>query len=184
MANILIINGHQKTGSANGQLNKTLVAEMKKILKDELNHKVKITTVQKGYDVAEEQQKFMWADTIIFQFPVYWFGVPALMKQYMQDVYGYGVFYQASTDGYGHGGMLDGKTYMLSSTWNAPADAFGNGFWQDVQTPDTALVAMHKTQSFIGLKPLPSFSCHNVMKDPQMDEYLSQLRQHLITVFG
>ena len=184
MSNILIINGHQKTGSSTGHLNKTLVDEMKKVLTEELGHQVKITTVQKGYDVEKEQKKFMWADTIIFQFPVFWFGVPALMKQYMQDVYGYGVFYQASTDGYGHGGMLDGKTYMLSSTWNAPQEAFGKDFWADIETPDSALVAMHKTQSFIGLKALPGFSCHNVMKDPQMDKYLTDLRQHLKKVFG
>lgn len=177
MANILIINGHQKTNFASGRLNRTLATEMKKILSE--NHRVKTTTVQKGYDVAQEQKKFLWADTIIFQYPVYWFGAPAILKQYIQDVYAYGIFYQTSQDGYGQGGLLKGKTYMLSTTWNAPKESFG----KFLPTIDEALVAMHQAQRFVGLKALPSFSCHNVIKNPQIEKYLADLHNHLKKVF-
>ena len=178
MANILIINGHQKTPFATGRLNRTLAQEMKKYL-TEKGHKVKTTTVEKGYDVVQEQKKFMWADTIIFQYPVYWFGAPAILKQYIQDVYAYGIFYQTSQDGYGQGGLLKGKTYMLSTTWNAPKEAFG----KFLPTIDEALVAMHQAQSFVGMKALPSFSCHDVIKNPQIEKYLVDLDNHLKKVF-
>lgn len=178
MANILIINGHQKTPFASGRLNRTLVSEMKKFLSQ--NHHVKMTTIEKGYDPQKEQKKFMWADTIIFQYPVYWFGAPAILKQYIQDVYAYGIFYQTSQDGYGQGGLLKGKTYMLSTTWNAPKEAFG----KFLPTIDEALVAMHQAQSFVGMKALPSFSCHDVIKNPQIEKYLVDLDNHLEKLFG
>ena len=179
MANILIINGHQKTPFATGRLNRTLAQEMKKYL-TEKGHNVKTTTLEKDYDVGQEQKKFLWADTIIFQYPVYWFGAPAILKQYIQDIYAYGIFYQTSQDGYGQGGLLKAKTYMLSTTWNAPKEAFG----KVLPTLDEALVSMHQTQSFVGMKSLPSFSCHNVIKNPQVGQYLSDLHQHLKKVFG
>lgn len=183
MANVLIINGHQKADFSAGKLNQTLMNEMKKVISENPEHKIKTTIIQKGYKVAEEQKKFLWADTIIYQFPIYWFGTPALLKQYMQDVYAYGLFYQTSENGYGMGGMLNGRTYMLSTTWNAPLDSFGYGFWRGIYAPDAALIEMHQAQTFIGLRPLPSFSCHDVVKHPQVDVYLQALKRHLELIF-
>ena len=31
-------------------------------------------------DIEKEQDKLMWADVVIFQFPLWWFGMPALLK--------------------------------------------------------------------------------------------------------
>lgn len=181
MSKILIINGHQKTDFSEGLLNKTLAEEMKKILSRK--HLVKETVVQNGYDVAKEQEKFLWADTIIYQYPIYWFSEPAILHQYMQDVYGYGIFYGFSEKGYGKGGLLTGRRYMLSTTWNSPKEAFGHDFWEGYNLPDSALVAMRKAQQFIGLEEIPAFSCHNVVKSPQIEVYLQTLREHLNTYF-
>ncbi|MBR6231749.1 MAG: NAD(P)H-dependent oxidoreductase [Alphaproteobacteria bacterium] len=182
--NILIINGHQKTPFASGKLNRTLVDEMKKFFGRKKSNTVKTTIVARGYNPELECKKFKWADVIIYQFPIYWFSVPALLQQYMQDVYSYGSFYKTDGKPYGHGGLLQGKKYMFSSTWNSPAEAFGHDFWQGVPGPDFALVHLHKAQQFIGLSALPCFSCHNVVKDPQVKEYIASLKKHLRTVFG
>ena len=182
--NILIINGHQKTDFASGKLNRTLVNEMKKFFGRKKSNKIKTTTIQRGYTPETESKKFKWADVIIYQFPVYWFSVPALFQQYMQDVYAYGRFYQTTDKPYGQGGLLQGKKYMFSSTWNAPINAFGNGFWKGIPNPDSALIHLHKAQQFIGLTALPCFSCHDVVKNPQIKEYLTNLKKHLIAVFG
>ena len=40
-------------------------------------------------DVLREQEKLLWADTIIFQFPLWWYGMPAILKA--QGVGGPGV---------------------------------------------------------------------------------------------
>ena len=182
MSNILIINGHQNFDFAKGQLNKTLFKKIKQTLCEK--HKIKTTLIEKGYEKKEEQKKFFWADSIIYQFPVFWFGVPALMKQYMQDVFEHGILFTASEKGYGMGGLLSSKTYMTSSTWNAPLSSFGHGFWENINSPDEALLAFHRTQSFLGLKKLPSFSCHDVVKNPEIEAYLVALERHLNLIFN
>ena len=182
--NILIINGHQKTPFATGKLNRTLVAEMKKFFSRKRANKIKTTVIQRGYKAEIERKKFKWADVIIFQFPVFWSSVPALLQQYMQDVYAYGDFYKTEGKPYGHGGMLQGKKYMFSSTWNAPVESFGHDFWEGVPSPDYVFVGLHHAQKFIGLTALPCFSCHNVVKDPHINEYIKDLEKHLVAVFG
>lgn len=181
MTNILIINGHQKYDFAKGKLSKTLISKMKEVLSKQ--HNVKITTIEKGYDTTEEQDKFHWAESIIYQFPVYWFETPAIMKQYMQDVYEYGILFTTGQKGYGTGGLLVDKTYMLSTTWNTPLSTFGKGFWKGVNSPDEVLTAMHHTQAFLGMKRLPSFSCHDVIKNPDVSAYLKALERHLNLIF-
>ncbi|GJM71337.1 hypothetical protein HMSSN036_35530 [Paenibacillus macerans] len=79
MNNILIINGHQFYPYSQGRLNKTLVDEMISNLSEKYN--IKTTVVQEGYDIKEEQEKFKWAETIIFQTPIYWFSLPTLFKK-------------------------------------------------------------------------------------------------------
>ncbi|MBG9580620.1 flavodoxin, partial [Bacillus thuringiensis] len=65
MKNIFIINGHEKYGTKEGRLNKTLVDYMVTLLGE--NHYVKTTTIQDGYNIKEEQDKFLWADVVIYQ---------------------------------------------------------------------------------------------------------------------
>lgn len=182
MQKVLIINGHQKFPYNEGRLNQTLMNEMAERLKDDFDLKTSI--LQKGWDVEEEVKKFEWADIIIFQTPVYWFSVPALLKKYMEEVYLYGIFYKGAST-YGNGGQFKNKKYMLSTTWNAPKEAFDDpaGFFEGRSTDDI-LVAFHKTQQFTGMQALPSFSCHNVVHQPNIEAYLTSLRQHLHSVFN
>jgi len=76
MKKALLINAHQfYEGFSEGKLNKT----MADVMKEELEGKgceVKLTYIEKGYDINEEVEKHLWADIIITQSPVYWFGTP------------------------------------------------------------------------------------------------------------
>ncbi|OXM85127.1 NAD(P)H-dependent oxidoreductase [Paenibacillus rigui] len=177
MKNILIINGHQKYGSSEGKLNQTLVDTTVGLLSE--NHNVKTSVLQNGYSIQEEQEKFVWADTIIYQTPIYWFSVPGLLKTYMDEVYAYGLFFKGAEQ-YGKGGLFTNKTYMFSTTWNAPEKAFndptqffkGDGL-------EGALHHLHRVQEFLGMKPLKSFACYDVIKNPKIDQFVSELEAHL-----
>ncbi|MBG9732944.1 NAD(P)H-dependent oxidoreductase [Paenibacillus alvei] len=177
MKNILIINGHQQYRSAEGKLNNTLVENMIRVLSPYNN--VKTTVIQNGYHAEEEQQKFLWADVVIYQTPIYWFSVPGLLKTYMDEVYAYGTFFTGA-DQYGTGGLLTDKTYMLSTTWNAPASAFEDKtqFFEG-NSLDEALQHLHRIHKFLGMKPLKSFSCYDVVKNPNIKQYIANLEQHL-----
>ncbi|MGD8189786.1 NAD(P)H-dependent oxidoreductase [Brevibacillus ginsengisoli] len=180
--NIFIINGHQQYGSAEGKLNKTLTDKMVSLLSEQ--NQVKTTIIQNGYSIEEEQQKFLWADLVIYQTPIYWFSVPGLLKTYMDEVYAYGLFFKGG-DQYGRGGMLTDKNYMFSTTWNAPEEAFNDParFFEGNSLED-ALSHLHRSQKFLGMKPFKSFACYDVVKNPQINQFVSELEKHLKSVLN
>ncbi|MDR6871028.1 NAD(P)H dehydrogenase (quinone) [Bosea sp. BE125] len=73
-------------------------------------------------DVKAEQEKLLWADTLILQFPLWWFTMPAILKGWVDRVYAYGFAYGVGEhsdsrwgDRYGEG-KLAGKRAMLLVT--------------------------------------------------------------------
>lgn len=185
------MNLHQKyEGFANGNLTRDLLKEAKTFF---LNHgyEVRETTIEEGYDVAEELEKFKWADLFFVQSPVYWMGLPWLGKKYIDDIFSGGANTVTYTsDGrskndpsktYGSGGLMGGKHYMLSFTYNCPKSEFNNpqGFFEGVSV-DEANVALHKTFQFCGATPHPSYAVHDIYKsDFDINGVLSGLQEHL-----
>ncbi|HFK1529870.1 TPA: NAD(P)H-dependent oxidoreductase [Bacillus cereus] len=182
MKNILIINGHEYYENAKGQLNQTLTNRMVEKLGS--IYSIKTTIVEHGYDIKEEQEKFNWADVVIFQTPVYWFNYPGACKTYIDAVYEHGIFYRSS-ELYGTGGLLEGKQYMLSVTWAAGEDVFSNHNqpFLEEKSVDEVLIAMHKTHQYVGMKPLKTLSNHSAYQ-PDIEKILSQTDKHLKEVFS
>lgn len=193
MKNILLINAKKALGHSGGRLNTTLHEAAVDTL-NEMGLNTRQTTIDNGYQVDEELQKFAWADAIIYQMPGWWMGPPWILKKYMDEVFtaGYGLLYQ--NDGrsdsdpskkYGSGGLSQNKRYMLSVTWNAPQEAFDDPrqFFEGVGV-DGVYMPFHKANAFLGMSPLPTFLCTNVMKDPQVDKYLAAYRTHLQKAFA
>jgi len=193
MKNVLLINAHQHyEGISSGQLNRTLLG----VIKDEMEKRgftVQQTDIEQGYEIDGEVQKHVWADLIILQSPVYWFGTPWIYKKYVDEVFTAGMIQQAFITGdgrtrhdpskqYGSGGVMQGKKYMISLTWNAPRDAFGN-IGQDLfqgKTVDDVFVANTSNYKFCGVEILPSFSCFDVLKEPDIEGDIQRLRKHLL----
>jgi modulator of drug activity B len=175
MKRVLLLNLHQKyEGIANGNLTRDLLTEAKSFFVNQ-GYKVKETTIDEGYDVAEELEKFQWADLFFVQSPVYWMGLPWLGKKYIDEVFSAGVnTVTYSSDGrsrtdpsktYGSGGLMNDKRYMLSFTYNCPTSEFNNpqGFFDGLSL-DEANIALHKTFQFCGATAYPSYSVHDIYK--------------------
>ncbi|MGJ7912712.1 NAD(P)H-dependent oxidoreductase [Neobacillus sp. LXY-1] len=182
MKKILIINGHQKYESSEGYLNHTLMDKMVNVLSK--RNKIKTTIIQEGYKIEEEQQKFLWADIVIYQTPIYWFSVPGILKTYMDEVFAYGLFFKGA-DQYGKGGLLTEKKYMFSTTWNAPEKAFNDPtqFFEGNSLED-ALSHLHRVHKFLGMNPLKSFTCYDVIKNPKIEKFVTELDIHLNEVLN
>jgi NAD(P)H dehydrogenase (quinone) len=65
-------------------------------------------------DVAAEQQKVLWSDLIIFQYPTWWFGMPAILKGWVDRVMTRGFAY--ATGRKYDTGMFKGRRAMISTT--------------------------------------------------------------------
>ena len=115
-------------------------------------------------------------------------------KKYIDDVFteGHGTLY--ASDGrtrkdpskkYGSGGLVQGKKYMLSLTWNAPMEAFTekDQFFHGVGV-DGVYLPFHKANQFLGMEPLPTFIANDVIKMPDVPRYTEEYRKHLVEIFG
>lgn len=193
MKNILLINGAKAFAHSNGQLNDTL-AELAQEVLTKLGHQVQVTRADSEYNAKAEVEKYLWADTVIYQMPSWWMGAPWPVKKYIDDVFteGHGSLY--ANDGrsrsdaskqYGSGGLIHDKNYMLSLTWNAPMDAFTDTeqFFHGVGV-DGVYLPFHKANQFLGMQALPTFIVNDVIKAPEVEAYITQYREHLIQIFA
>lgn len=74
---------------------------------------------------------------------------------------------------------------MLSSTWNAPQEAFEDPLqFFDGKGIDAVMMPVHKTFLFLGMRPLPSFMANDVLKNPRIAEDLDRFKIHLIRYFA
>lgn len=177
---VLMILGKETGELAKGEYNKGLFDAGAAMLKKKFD--VLTTEIDKGYDVKEEIEKFKKADAVVFQYPVYWFMMPSSLKKYMDDVYALGEFFGFGENGYGSGGLMKGKKFMLSTTWNAPLEAFNsNESFFGKLSPEDVLLPMIKSNTFCGMEELPHYSCHDVIHNPDFkqdkDLYLDHLRK-------
>lgn len=188
MSNILIINGAKNFLLSKGELN-TKFAYLAYDHLTSQGHNVSMTIVDNGYSIDEEVEKIANSDLVIFQMPGWWMGEPWTIKRYVDEVFtaGHGILYasdgRSRTDAskkYGSGGLLNGKKYMLSVTWNAPLEAFDDPeqFFNGVGVEGVYL-HFHKANQFLGLEPLPSFIANDVEKNPQIENDVSRYIQHL-----
>lgn len=191
MKNVLIINGHQRYEKvAEGNLTKSYINAASEFFKKS-GINVKYSVVESDYDIQEEIEKFMWADYILLQHPTYWMSLPWMTKKYIDEVFTSGDHNglyindgRSRSDAskkYGSGGLMQGKKYMLSLTYNCPNSEFSNkeGFFDGLSV-DEANIATHKTFQFCGAEPLETYSVHDIFKgDLNLEEELSKFEATL-----
>lgn len=191
--NILLIDGGKAYAHSAGRLNHTLHQIARDTL-TALGHNVRETVIDDGYDIQQEVEKFQWMDAVIWQMPGWWMHEPWTVKKYIDEVFtaGSGTLYTSDgrhrvspTEGYGTGGLLQGRRHMLSLTWNAPREAFTRegDFFEGVGV-DVLYMHFHKAHEFMGTTQLPTFVCYDVIKNPQVEQDLADYTAHLNEVFG
>lgn len=72
-------------------------------------------------DVHTEQKRLVEAETIVFDFPFWWYSSPSLLHRYVEDTFTHGFAYGSA------GVALKGKKFILSFTTGAPEDAYATG---------------------------------------------------------
>ncbi|SFW43573.1 NAD(P)H-dependent oxidoreductase [Amycolatopsis australiensis] len=138
-------------------------------------------------DIVAEQEKLDWADAVVVQFPLWWYGLPAILKGWFDRVlvkgFGYGI---RTADGrtarYGEG-RLAGKRAMAVLTTGAREPAMGprgvNGALDEVLWP-----LQHGTLFYTGMTVLPPLAIHGADRLPeeQFTDARERLRERLRTL--
>lgn len=193
MKNIFIINGAQKFAHSGGKFNDSLSIWSQEVIK-ELDLNLKYTDINDDYDTAEEVEKYKWADIIIYHTPIWWFQVPNRFKKYIDEVFTLGHNNgMYANDGrsrvnpainYGTGGLMQGKKYMVTSTWNAPEEAFTleGEFFNQTSVDDGILFGFHRMNAFLGLENIPGKHFYDLEKngsEERVENYKNEYQSHL-----
>jgi NAD(P)H dehydrogenase (quinone) len=138
-------------------------------------------------DITAEQEKLKWADAIVFQFPLWWFGFPAILKGWVDRVFAYKFAYGYKNAGntYRYGdGALAGKRALLAVTAGGIEVDYGlrgiNGPLEQLLFPIT-----HGTLFFPGLDVLPTFAVYGTGKidDAGVEATKRALETRLVRLF-
>jgi NAD(P)H dehydrogenase (quinone) len=109
-------------------------------------------------EVSQEIERLLWSDLLIVQFPLWWFGVPAILKGWMDRVFVYGGMYSSKRRF--ETGVCRGKRVLIcATTGSSEADCSPTG-----REGDTRLILWPTLYSFryIGFDVLEPFLLYGV----------------------
>ncbi|MCV6621105.1 MAG: NAD(P)H-dependent oxidoreductase [Cellvibrionaceae bacterium] len=113
---ILVISGHPNLAESNA--NQRVINRLQEQLDNVSVRDLGALYPNYQIDVEAEQAALLAADTVVLQYPFYWYSVPALLKKWLDDVFAYDFAYGANGD------KLKGKNLLLSFTIGGPAESY------------------------------------------------------------
>lgn len=131
----LVVVGHPNLSKS--KINRSWVEGLKPHEGEDLRIHILTDVIRadKSFDLASEQALLAQYDRIILQFPLYWYMVPGIMKEWMDTVWAEGWCY-------GDGGVhMEGKIIEVAVSCGAPDFVF------DEKTPGN--ISLEKYMSFV-----------------------------------
>ena len=129
-------------------------------------------------DIVAEQEKVKWADHVIFQFPLWWYAMPAIMKGWLDRVFTYGFSFEMLPDG-GIGGLLQGKKASIIVTAGGSEEQYkSNVSIEDLMHP------LHTLLKYCGMEPLSTLSFYDAISksNEEYEKEKVRLQKHLQTL--
>ncbi len=123
-------------------------------------------------DIRTEQEHIAWADVITFIYPIWWTGLPAMIKGYIDRVYSLGFAY--SVGEWGPVGLLTGKKAIIFNTTGTAKEIYDSAGMFDAikKTSDTGIF------NFCGIEVLEHkfFTAVPSTDDATRKGYLSEVK--------
>jgi NAD(P)H dehydrogenase (quinone) len=140
-------------------------------------------------DVKAEQEKLLWADLVIYQFPLWWYTMPAILKGWIDRVYSCGFAYgvgEHNAERYGERygeGRLSGRTGMLVVTIGGWSEHYSDrGIGGPLE--DVLYHMTHGAMHYVGMRVLPSYAMYKADRadDESYEAAVQALRLRLRTL--
>ncbi len=136
-------------------------------------------------DIVAEMEKLEWCDVLIFQFPLWWFSLPAILKGWVDRVFAFGRVYGGGK--WYDNGVFQGKKAMLSLTTGG-GDSSIKGIYSETglngSIHNILFPINHGIFRFVGFDVLPPFIAWGASRasDEKRQAYLEEYQQRLLTI--
>lgn len=127
-------------------------------------------------DIETEQKRLLDHDFIVFQFPVYWYSTPSLLKEWQDLVLEYGFAYGE------RGTRLAGKSLLIAATAGGDEDAYrpdGKNHWS-IRTLFSPLEQTARLCQMRYLSPLVLFSSLAAATDERAPKHVEAYKHLLL----
>lgn len=119
--------------------------------------------------LSEEMKKLTQADRLIFNFPLWWWGMPAILKGWVDRVMAYGVAYGGDYGYYNEGRFINSKA-MICTTTGSPELVYTNALHG--YTVNRILDLIEKgTLGLVGFGVYPAFVAYGVSRITQEERF-------------
>jgi glutathione-regulated potassium-efflux system ancillary protein KefF len=128
-------------------------------------------------DIAREHVLIAQAEALVFLFPLHWYSMPSLLKEWCDEV-----FHDDWAAGHGRGGAARGKTCWLVTSTAGAADEFAPGARHGRPFADF-LVPIEQMAAVCGMRWIAPHVLHGANEvgpaavDAHIDAFLDRLRQ-------
>ncbi|MFC0174212.1 NAD(P)H-dependent oxidoreductase [Vibrio comitans] len=126
-------------------------------------------------DIEREQQRLLDHDIIIFQFPLYWYSTPSILKEWQDLVLEYGF-------AYGHEGTaIQGKQFFCAITAGGKEDAYQTDGYNHY-TIRELLHPIEQTAALTGMNywaPFVLFGSRTALEEGRVTEHVKNWKQLL-----
>ena len=132
-------------------------------------------------ELRAEMDKVAWCELLIFQFPIWWLGMPAILKGWVDRVFAVGQAYGGGR--FFANGVMAGKRAMCTVTVGGlNKDYDGTGAYESI---DKVLYPIHRgILAFTGFSVLPPFIVYSParIQEAGRQDCLMQYRRRLTAV--
>ena len=131
-------------------------------------------------NVEAEQKLLLDHDVILFQFPLFWYSTPSLIKEWIDLVLEYGF-------AYGHGGnQLNGKSLMLAVSAAGPEEAYSSEGYQN-HPLRTFLTPLEQTAKLCKMNFIPPYVLYSSLKakdSGQLNAHVASYKSLLLGILN
>lgn len=110
-------------------------------------------------DVNTEQRRLLEHDVVLFQFPVFWYSTPSIIKEWQDLVLEHGFAYGKDGD------RLTGKHMLLAVTTAGPAEAYTEKGYQHYSLR-TFLTPLEQTARLCGMQFTAPYVLYGALRAP------------------
>ena len=129
-------------------------------------------------DADAEQRRLLEHDVVLFQFPLFWYSTPAILKEWQDLVLEHGFAYGSGGD------KLEGKRLLLAITAAGPAEAYSPGGFQHYPVRDF-LRPLEQTARLCGMHfpaPYVLFGSLKAPSDGRMERHVEGYQELLCAI--